>query len=146
MIDGYHCFIHKKRRKSNQVKRQVFFLKLFLSTTLIHFQQNQFRHLGRQTHTLLMLIIILTFCFPRYEQHCVKGVHIRSYSGPHFPAFGLNTVSVFSPNVGKCGPELVRIQTLFTQRKSFSFSQLNFLISSFPIRKAEAYSKPLSNM
>ena len=31
-----------------------------------------------------------------------------SYSGPHFPAFGLNTeryLSVFSSNVGKCGPE-----------------------------------------
>ena len=26
------------------------------------------------------------------HQHCVKSVHIRSYSGPHFPAFGLNTV------------------------------------------------------
>ena len=39
--------------------------------------------------------------------HCVKRVRIRSYSGPHFPAFGLNTpyISVFSPNVGKCGPE-----------------------------------------
>ena len=23
-------------------------------------------------------------------KHCVKSVHIRSYSGPHFPAFGLN--------------------------------------------------------
>ena len=23
--------------------------------------------------------------------HCVKSVHIRSYSGPHFLAFGLNT-------------------------------------------------------
>ena len=22
--------------------------------------------------------------------HCVKGVRIRSYSGPYFPAFGLN--------------------------------------------------------
>ena len=25
------------------------------------------------------------------NSHCVKSVHIRSYSGPHFPAFGLNT-------------------------------------------------------
>ena len=25
------------------------------------------------------------------EQHCVKSVHIWSYSGPHFPAFGRNT-------------------------------------------------------
>ena len=24
-------------------------------------------------------------------QHCVKSVRIRSYSGPYFPAFGLNT-------------------------------------------------------
>ena len=23
--------------------------------------------------------------------HCVKSAHIRSFSGPHFPAFGLNT-------------------------------------------------------
>ena len=26
------------------------------------------------------------------HHHCVKSVLIRSYSGPHFPAFGLNTV------------------------------------------------------
>ena len=25
------------------------------------------------------------------HKHCVKGANIRSYSGPHFPAFGLNT-------------------------------------------------------
>ena len=39
--------------------------------------------------------------------HCVKSVPIRSYSAPHFHAFGLNTerYSVFSPNAGKCGPE-----------------------------------------
>ena len=39
--------------------------------------------------------------------HCVKIVRIRSFSGPHFPAF--------SPNAGKYGPEKLRIQTLFTQ-------------------------------
>ena len=22
--------------------------------------------------------------------HCIKSVHVRSYSGPYFPAFGLN--------------------------------------------------------
>ena len=26
-----------------------------------------------------------------YFFHCVKSVLIRSYSGPYFPAFGLNT-------------------------------------------------------
>ena len=35
--------------------------------------------------------------------HCVKSVSIRSYSGPHFPAFGLNAerysnTQIFSPN------------------------------------------------
>ena len=25
------------------------------------------------------------------NHHCVKSARIRSYSGPHFPAFGLNT-------------------------------------------------------
>ena len=29
-----------------------------------------------------------------FEMHCVKSVRIRSYSGPHFPAFGLNRVSL----------------------------------------------------
>ena len=41
-------------------------------------------------------------------EHWVKSVRIRSYSDPHFLAFGLNTerygyFSVFSLNVGKCG-------------------------------------------
>ena len=25
------------------------------------------------------------------NRHCVKSVRIRSYSGPYFPAFGINT-------------------------------------------------------
>ena len=29
-------------------------------------------------------------CVPYYV-HCVKSVGIRNYSGPYFPAFGLNT-------------------------------------------------------
>ena len=45
--------------------------------------------------------------------HCVKSVHIRSFSGPHFPAFELNTkdteyLSIFCQNAGKCGPEKLR--------------------------------------
>ena len=52
------------------------------------------------------------------KKHFVKSVRIRSYSGPHFPVFGLNTerygvslhfksecISVLSPNAGKCRPE-----------------------------------------
>ena len=43
--------------------------------------------------------------------HYVKSLHIWSYSGPYFPAFGLNTerypnagyLSLFSPNAGNAG-------------------------------------------
>ena len=37
--------------------------------------------------------------------HRVKIVRFRSFSGPYFPAFGLNTVSVSCSNPGKYGPE-----------------------------------------
>ena len=40
-------------------------------------------------------IEILTICNRQMEKvsedHCVKSVRFRSYSGPYFPAFGLNT-------------------------------------------------------
>ena len=55
------------------------------------------------------------------SDHCVKSVRIRSFSGLYFPTFGLNTERYFvlSPNVGKYGPEKLRIRTLFTQRLIF---------------------------
>ena len=37
--------------------------------------------------------------------HCMKSVRIQSYSGPYFPAFGLNTVHIQS----ECGKILTRI-------------------------------------
>ena len=52
------------------------------------------------------------------DRHCVKIVHIRSFSGLYFTAFGLNTerygpnLSVFSLNAGKYVPEKHRIRTL----------------------------------
>ena len=36
------------------------------------------------------------------SKHCLKSVHIRSFSDPYFHAFGMNT---FSPNARKYGPE-----------------------------------------
>ena len=49
--------------------------------------------------------------------HCVKSVRIRSFSGPYFPAFGLNSpyLSVFIPNTQKYGPEKLRTRTPLTQ-------------------------------
>ena len=50
---------------------------------------------------------IVEFKIDMQGKHCLESVHIRSYSGLHFPAFGLTTpyLSVFSPNAGKYGPE-----------------------------------------
>ena len=54
------------------------------------------------------------------NDYCVTSVRIRSFYGPYFPGFRLNTeirrykkfLSVFSPNAGKYGPEKLVIQTL----------------------------------
>ena len=54
------------------------------------------------------------------NSHCVKSVCIRSFSGPYFPTFGLNTerygcgVSLRIQSEEKYGPEKFRIRTLFT--------------------------------
>ena len=47
------------------------------------------------------------------KTHCVKNFRIRSYSGPYFPAFGLNTetYSVFLRIQSECG----KIRTRITQ-------------------------------
>ena len=52
--------------------------------------------------------------------HCVGSIRIRSYSGPHFPAFELNTerygVSLrIQSEYRKLRPEKLLIRTLFTQ-------------------------------
>ena len=72
---------------------------------------------------------MLSIFFPKQVQffedivcykHYMKSVRIRSFSGPYFPEFGLNTkryslFSVFIPNAGKYGPEKLLIWTLFMQ-------------------------------
>ena len=47
---------------------------------------------------------------------CVKSVRIRSFSGPYFPAFELNSpyLSVLIPNTQKYGPEKLQIRTPLT--------------------------------
>ena len=35
--------------------------------------------------------VVLLLCKQIEEVHCVKNVHIGSFSGPYFPTFGLNT-------------------------------------------------------
>ena len=73
-----------------------------------------------QRKLLVIKLAVFKLVRKKWLIDCVKNVRIRSYFGPHFPAFGLNTerygefstlglnteyLSIFSPNAGKCGPE-----------------------------------------
>ena len=40
------------------------------------------------------------YALTNLKVHCVKSVQIVSFSGPHFPVFGMNT--------GKYGPKILR--------------------------------------
>ena len=68
------------------------------------------------------------------ELHCVKIIHIRSYSGPHFPAFGRNTESygVCLPIQSKCG----KIRPRITPNTDTFFPVLRFLPPLFTSRKS----------
>ena len=52
--------------------------------------------------------------------HSVKIVHIWSFSGPHFPGFGLNTERYST----KYGPEKLWIRSLFTQNVKMRNSKI----------------------
>ena len=65
----------------------------FHSNTLMlyHTRVNWIWEVWGQEENPWMYIETLTYPFDRkYLRHCVKSVRIRSYSGPNFPALGLN--------------------------------------------------------
>ena len=80
----------------------VFFVPSFIIFCFFYFSIYSILHILLQFTPIYTNMLL---------QHCVKGVRIRSYSSPYFPACGLNTeretpyLSVFSPNAGKCEPE-----------------------------------------
>ena len=53
-----------------------------------HINRNHFESLNNRDLPFASKVTqnLYSFC----NLHCVKSVRIRSYSGPHFPAFGLN--------------------------------------------------------
>ena len=69
---------------------------------------------------LPFLAVSLCNLFFLSSKHCVKSVRIRSYSGPHFPAFGLNI---------RISPHSVRMRENVDQNNSeyghFSRSESN---------------------
>ena len=70
----------------------------------------------------------------KHDIHCVKSIRIRSFLVRIFPHSDLirgdaDYLSILSPNTGKCGPEKLRIQTIFMQ-DSLQRHQLFLVIRS----------------
>ena len=89
------------------------------------------------TRCPLLMVSVLKICF-LVTWHWVKSVRIRRFSGPYFPAFGLNMERYgirtkyglkVSPNAGKYGLEKLRTRTLFTQCESLLKNFIFFLFS-----------------
>ena len=63
-----------------------------------------------------------------FQFHCVKSVHIRSYFGPHFLAFGLNTERYFvSLHIQS---ECVRIQSECRKIRARNYSVFGHFLRS----------------
>ena len=64
---------------------------------LIIFVLQQFAILTSiNTNTSAISMVIICRIIIIYYNHCVKSVRIRKYSGPYFPAFGLNTENIWA--------------------------------------------------
>ena len=70
-----------------QVSCVFIYLSLILQGKFIrcHFSQSG-KLAGADIESCKFFALLLLLFF----SHCVKSIQIRSYSGPHFPAFGLN--------------------------------------------------------
>ena len=74
----------QSKLESNSFKLQILFLVFSLMFYHIFLKQSWIKDKN-------IWISYINFS----AQYCVKSVHIRSYSGPHFPAFGLNAERYF---------------------------------------------------
>ena len=83
---------------------KAFSVSLMLRVDLAESYKNDQQGVMQDVYFRNQCFSTFTACY--FAKYCVKSICIRSYSGPHFPAFRLNTpyLSVFSPNAGKCGP------------------------------------------
>ena len=70
-------------------------MNLFFSNKERRKNWNHFLKSSANSHVYIFEINVINL------EEMQKSVRIRSYFGPHFPAFGLNTER-FSPNAGKC--------------------------------------------
>ena len=75
---------NKQTKKLNNPKK-VLDLLYPIPTTCYHLQLFCLINFFVTSHTLIHIAKVFSL------RHCVKSVRIRSFSGPYFPSFGLNT-------------------------------------------------------
>ena len=108
-------------RNARKFTRDLHKIQIFLLILLNFLQVQNFTKFCIMVFNWSVLICPIVYYLTciAYEYHiynCVNSVFVRSFSGPYFPAFGLNWdtkyLSVFTPNAGKYGPEKLRIRTV----------------------------------
>ena len=126
----YFMNIHKHNYQSNKTSAAILVLIFYFHLVIIMFI------IQSSLDSLIMIMFqiyfeIISNIHIKYirktmhnifgKTHSMKSVRIRSSSSTFFPAFGLNTewysisLSIFSPNTEKFGPEKLWVWTLFTQ-------------------------------
>ena len=76
-----------------------------------------------------LILINEVFLYWSHDDRCVKSVRIRGYSGPHFPAFGLNMERL------RISPYSVEMRESMDQNNSEykHFSRRGFLTSKLTV-------------
>ena len=68
------------------IQRNKFRLNIWECIRMSHYRKQMLKYEPHRRLGVLPYLLII---------HCVKNVRIRSYSGPYFPAFELNTETYF---------------------------------------------------
>ena len=79
----------------SKLQQQCTYAKFSEKLTFLHLDVHTFVYVSayQGIRNITFFAYVLNGCslIETADPHCVKSVHIRSYSGPYFPAFGLNT-------------------------------------------------------
>ena len=107
------------------------FIFLFFTFNIFIFTFNIF--ISRLTSIFLFFIFTLTVFI---VSHCVKSVQMRSFSGPYFPAFGLNTEKYFHILlISKQLKNKVNFLHFSCSRRILSLNYLLFMYAKFRVTK-----------
>ena len=97
------------------------FVSLWMQTSLIEITNfKKYIYLSINVSVFRIVVFVI-----RNDFHCMKSVQIRSFSGPYFPLFGLNT-EIYSANL-LIQSEFREIKTLYLDTFYAMFSNIALL-------------------